>query len=55
MTHEKASGNFVYVTQLAPGHYHYKFIVNGEWRYDGTKPVEHDYDGNVNNKLDVTL
>jgi hypothetical protein len=27
MTHEKASGNFVYVTQLPPGHYQYVFTA----------------------------
>lgn len=31
----------------------YKFIVDGEWRYDPSQPAMYDDDSNVNNVLEV--
>lgn len=31
----------------------YKFIVDGEWRYDPAQPAMYDEDNNVNNVLEV--
>eukprot|EP00123_Amoebidium_parasiticum_P001565 comp12686_c0_seq1/m.7778 comp12686_c0_seq1/g.7778 ORF comp12686_c0_seq1/g.7778 comp12686_c0_seq1/m.7778 type:complete len:229 (-) comp12686_c0_seq1:75-761(-) len=36
---------------LAPGTYQYKFVVNGEWLLDQSKPQERDGSGNLNNTI----
>jgi len=47
--------NYFYLqTKLRPGIYAYKFIVDGEWKYDGEQPTEVDSEGNVNNALEVS-
>jgi 5'-AMP-activated protein kinase regulatory beta subunit len=38
---------------LPPGVYQYKFIVDGEWRYDFNQPAMHDEMANVNNVVEV--
>ncbi|KAK4758182.1 hypothetical protein SAY87_019483 [Trapa incisa] len=38
---------------LPPGIYHYKFIVDGEWRYDPDQPHIDDEMGQTSNILDV--
>ena len=39
------------VPSLPHGHTSYKFVVDGQWRYDANKPVVADDRGNVNNLL----
>lgn len=34
---------------LKTGKYWYKFVVDGDWHYDITRPSETDVDGNINN------
>jgi len=38
---------------LQPGVVHYKFIIDGQWMCDGSKPTQPDETGNVNNVLTV--
>jgi len=38
---------------LSPGQYHFKFIVDGIWKYDHQKTIVDDSHGNVNNLLVV--
>eukprot|EP00088_Acartia_fossae_P039157 TRINITY_DN40755_c0_g1_i1.p1 TRINITY_DN40755_c0_g1~~TRINITY_DN40755_c0_g1_i1.p1 ORF type:complete len:150 (-),score=35.08 TRINITY_DN40755_c0_g1_i1:78-527(-) len=46
---------------LKPGRYQYKYIVDGEWIHDPTRPSSDDGKGNINNvivvesKLDVVV
>ena len=40
--------------ELDPGHHYFKFIIDGEWKYDPTKPFLTDSFGNINNVLDIT-
>ena len=35
------------------GRHQYKFIVEGNWMHDPTRPTETDRDGNVNNVITV--
>ena len=35
------------------GKHQYKFIVEGNWMHDPTRPTETDVDGNVNNVITV--
>ncbi len=39
---------------LPRGIYHYKFIVDGEWRFSPDDPTAHDEHGNINNFIDTT-
>ncbi|GAX83635.1 hypothetical protein CEUSTIGMA_g11059.t1 [Chlamydomonas eustigma] len=41
------------VKLLPPGVYQYKFIVDGEWKYDPNQPAMFDELGNVNNVIEV--
>lgn len=43
----------VWIPSLPSGRVSYKFIVDGEWKYDGQKPVTMDECGNVNNVLEM--
>lgn len=38
---------------LAPGKYHYKFVVDGQWLCDLGKPTVTDEEGNLNNVIEV--
>jgi len=38
---------------LNPGTWQYKFIVNGNWHFDGSKPLVTDLRGNINNYVHV--
>jgi hypothetical protein len=38
---------------LPPGVYQYKFIVDGDWRYDPNQPAMYDEMSNVNNVIEV--
>ena len=38
---------------LPPGVYQFKFIVDGDWRYDPNQPAMYDEMGNVNNVIEV--
>lgn len=35
--------------RLPPGSHQYKWIIDGEWKYDGERPICRDSQGNVNN------
>lgn len=50
---QKSGKDFSLVKLLPPGVYQYKFIVDGEWRYDPSLPLMYDNQGNVNNVLHV--
>lgn len=49
----KAGKNFTLVKFLPSGVYHYKFVVNGEWRHSPDLPYVYDEKGNATNILDV--
>mmetsp|Transcript_2868 Transcript_2868/g.5363 ORF Transcript_2868/g.5363 Transcript_2868/m.5363 type:complete len:233 (-) Transcript_2868:298-996(-) len=38
---------------LPPGTYTYKFIIDGEWMYDVTKPTQPDDQNNINNVITI--
>ena len=38
---------------LPPGLHQYKYIVDGEWLHDPSKPCQEDGKGNVNNVISV--
>ena len=40
-------------TSFSIGKHLYKFIVEGSWIHDPTRPTETDKDGNVNNVITV--
>lgn len=46
---------FQVVFDLPPGVYQYRFLVDGVWRCDDTKPVVHDEYGLISNEVLVTL
>ena len=39
--------------RLAPGIYHYKYIVDGEWRFSPDDDTSPDEKGNINNIIDT--
>ena len=41
------------IKSFSPGKHQYKFIVEGNWMHDPTRPTETDKDGNVNNVITV--
>lgn len=43
----------VWVPNVPRGRISYKFIMDGEWRYDGQKPITKDEFGNVNNVMEL--
>lgn len=45
--------DFTCIQNLPPGTYHYKYIVDGEWKVDPSMPVELDESGMANNVLEV--
>ncbi|MEW5309318.1 MAG: hypothetical protein WDW38_001213 [Sanguina aurantia] len=45
--------DFTIIKLLPPGVYQYKFIVDGEWKYDPNQPAMFDEMGNVNNVFEV--
>lgn len=45
--------DFTVMKVLPSGLYHYRFIVDGQWRYAPDFPFECDYTGNVFNVLDL--
>ncbi|XP_074585789.1 phosphoglucan phosphatase LSF1, chloroplastic [Curcuma longa] len=49
----KGGSKFEVEHRLRHGKYHYKFIVNGQWRHSTALPVESDERGNVNNVIRV--
>jgi len=50
---QQTGRNFTVVKLLPPGVYQYKFIVDGEWKYDPNQAAMHDEAGNVNNVIEV--
>lgn len=49
----KMNDKFVANVALGTGKHFYKFVVDGKWFYDMTKPNEMDANGNVNNVMVV--
>eukprot|EP00250_Pteridium_aquilinum_P020644 c24894_g6_i2 orf=413-1219(+) len=49
----RASKDFYLLKLLPPGIYHYKFLVNGEYKHSPDLPFTHDEKGNGINILDV--
>ena len=47
----KRGGEFVAELELKPNIYHYKYIVDGEWKYSKKDKFEVDNNGNINNVL----
>lgn len=47
------NGGYELDLNLAPGTYHYKFVVNGVWFCDSRLPTAEDNDGNINNVVEV--
>lgn len=47
----KRGGEFMVDLELKPGIYHYKYIVDGEWKYSTKDKYEIDNHGNINNVL----
>ena len=47
----KKGGEFVAELELKPNIYHYKYIVDGEWKYSKKDKFEVDNNGNINNVL----
>ena len=45
------ANHFLVMCQLQPGYHQFKFIVDGEWRYDEQLPFMRDPDGNINNLI----
>lgn len=43
----------IWVPNVPRGRISYKFIMDGEWRYDGQKPITRDEFGNVNNVIEL--
>jgi 5'-AMP-activated protein kinase regulatory beta subunit len=52
---QKTGNDFTIVKLLSPGVYQYKFIVDGEWRYDPGQPAMYDLNNNVNNVVEVQV
>ncbi|GMH36951.1 hypothetical protein BSKO_04824 [Bryopsis sp. KO-2023] len=52
-TLQRSGKNFTVVKLLPPGVYQYKFIVDGEWKYDPNQSAMYDEMGNVNNVMEV--
>ncbi|KAJ9522251.1 hypothetical protein QJQ45_008078 [Haematococcus lacustris] len=50
---QRTGKDFTIVKLLPPGVYQYKFIVDGEWKYDPNQPAMFDEMGNVNNMIEV--
>ncbi|WOL14468.1 phosphoglucan phosphatase LSF1, chloroplastic isoform X1 [Canna indica] len=49
----KGGSRFEAELRLPHGKYHYKFIVNGQWKHSPALPAESDEHGNVNNVIRV--
>eukprot|EP00879_Flechtneria_rotunda_P003348 GHRR01003575.1.p1 GENE.GHRR01003575.1~~GHRR01003575.1.p1 ORF type:complete len:273 (+),score=72.07 GHRR01003575.1:199-1017(+) len=50
---QKTGRDFTVIKLLPPGVYQYKFIVDGDWKYDPNQPAMYDEIGNVNNVIEV--
>lgn len=50
---QRSGKDFTIIKLLLPGVYQYKFIVDGEWKYDPNQPAMFDDMGNVNNVIEV--
>jgi len=45
----KTKKGWIFKTKLSGGKYHYKFIVDGQWKLDPNNPIkEYDWDGHIN-------
>jgi 5'-AMP-activated protein kinase regulatory beta subunit len=50
---QRTGRDFTVIKLLPPGVYQYKFIVDGDWKYDPNQPAMFDEIGNVNNVIEV--
>lgn len=50
---QRSGKDFTIIKLLTPGVYQFKFIVDGEWKYDPNQPAMFDDMGNVNNVIEV--
>ncbi|CAK9175286.1 unnamed protein product [Ilex paraguariensis] len=50
---QRSGREFIIMKVLPSGVYHYRFIVDGHWRYAPDLPQEHDDTGNIVNILDL--
>eukprot|EP00882_Tetradesmus_deserticola_P019246 GHRQ01020704.1.p1 GENE.GHRQ01020704.1~~GHRQ01020704.1.p1 ORF type:complete len:234 (+),score=55.50 GHRQ01020704.1:279-980(+) len=50
---QRTGRDFTVIKLLLPGVYQYKFIVDGDWKYDPNQPAMFDEIGNVNNVIEV--
>ncbi|KAA0174119.1 hypothetical protein FNF27_04340 [Cafeteria roenbergensis] len=49
----RSGHDFTYIAMLPRGKHHFKFIVDGQWRWTTNAPTETDADHNVNNVVDL--
>lgn len=52
---QRTDKDFTVMKVLPSGVYHYRFIVDGQWRYAPDLPCEGDDTGNVFNVLDLQV
>jgi len=45
--------DFIIIKLLPPGVYQFKFIVDGDWKYDPNQKAMYDEMGNINNTIEV--
>eukprot|EP00877_Chromochloris_zofingiensis_P004634 jgi/Chrzof1/14171/Cz08g28030.t1 len=50
---QRTGKDFTVIKLLPPGVYQYKFIVDGDWKYDPNQPAMYDEMNNVNNAIEV--
>ena len=48
-TFDEKSKEHVFSVNLTPGSHQYKWVIDGEWKCDGDRPICNDVLGNVNN------
>lgn len=52
---QRTDKDFTVMKVLPSGVYHYRFIVDGQWRYAPDFPCERDDSGNMFNVLDLQV
>eukprot|EP00775_Hariotina_reticulata_P005140 gene5140-5380_t len=50
---QRTGRDFTVIKLLPPGVYQYKFIVDGDWKYDPNQQAMYDEIGNINNVIEV--
>ncbi len=49
----RSAHDFSLIVDMPPGKYHYKFIVDNEWRYAPDQPTDTDRHGVLNNMVEI--